>query len=308
MNSLFLIGNGFDLAHGMKTSYENFHDYLKENHPDAKASFGGYVPESITMPDGGESYNDVEVVGLLFEVISNAEPYGDKWSDLETSVGYLELDDYFSDWDEDDDDNPWHKVYRNQDLADNLVGAILEITEYFADWINEIEPTDSLPIADFVKLIDKKNDFFLTFNYTDTLEMLYEAENVCHIHGEQGGELLFGHGNDEDYYEENMGRNVGSEDRLQYMQSKLRKNTEMALKKNQGFFRSISKSVKKIYSYGFSFSKVDEVYVHELCRILPTADITWYLNDYDDVSKQDEYKEVVRSCGFKGSFDTYHIS
>ncbi|WP_375104117.1 AbiH family protein [Paenibacillus sp. RS8] len=77
MNSLFIIGNGFDLAHGMKTSYEDFHEYLKENYPATKVSFGGYVPKSTTMPDGGESYDDDEVVGLLFEVISNAEPYGD---------------------------------------------------------------------------------------------------------------------------------------------------------------------------------------------------------------------------------------
>lgn len=309
MNSLFVIGNGFDLGHGMKTSYEDFRGYLKENYPNAKASFGGYVPESRTMPDGGENYNDVEVIGLLFEVISNAEPYCDKWCDLETSVGFLELDDYFYDWDDGGyEDNPWHKVYRNQDLAVNLVGAILQITEYFAEWINTIETIDISPKSDFLRLVDKRNDFFLTFNYTDTLKVVYGAENVCHIHGEQGGELLFGHGNDKDYYEENMVRNVGSEDALQYMQRKMRKDTAKALKENQHFFKSISKLINKIYSYGFSFSEVNELYIQELCRILPTANITWYLNDFDDDSKHDEYKQVISSCGFRGTFDTYHIS
>ena len=28
---LYVIGNGFDLAHGMKTSYEDFHHWLSEN-------------------------------------------------------------------------------------------------------------------------------------------------------------------------------------------------------------------------------------------------------------------------------------
>lgn len=55
MNSLFVIGNGFDLAHGIKTSYEDFHQYLNDdNYPDAL--FDGYItPESRTIPDGSES-------------------------------------------------------------------------------------------------------------------------------------------------------------------------------------------------------------------------------------------------------------
>lgn len=28
---LFIIGNGFDLAHGLKTKYEDFRKYLEEN-------------------------------------------------------------------------------------------------------------------------------------------------------------------------------------------------------------------------------------------------------------------------------------
>jgi len=58
MGSLFVIGNGFDLAHEMKTSYEDFHQYLKETYPDA--SFDGYnTPEVSMMPDGGEAYDNL---------------------------------------------------------------------------------------------------------------------------------------------------------------------------------------------------------------------------------------------------------
>lgn len=31
LNTLYIIGNGFDLAHGMKTSYEDFHQWLLDN-------------------------------------------------------------------------------------------------------------------------------------------------------------------------------------------------------------------------------------------------------------------------------------
>lgn len=32
MNTLYIFGNGFDIAHGIKTSYSAFREFLKENH------------------------------------------------------------------------------------------------------------------------------------------------------------------------------------------------------------------------------------------------------------------------------------
>ena len=34
MKKLFIIGNGFDRAHGLRTGYEDFHKYLKETYYD----------------------------------------------------------------------------------------------------------------------------------------------------------------------------------------------------------------------------------------------------------------------------------
>lgn len=307
MTRLFIIGNGFDLAHKIKTSYEDFHQYLRKTYPDAKVD--EYVqPESTTMPDGGESYDDDEVVGFLSTIITNAEPEGDNWSDLERSLGLFDLDEYFDGWIQDEDENPYHEVYRNQDLSAQLVGAVLQITNYFSDWIDTIEIQDVVPLRDFERLLDREEDLFLTFNYTRTLEDLYDAMNVCHIHGVQGSKLWFGHGNDTDYYEEHMSRYIGSEDSLQDMQHRLRKNTSEAMKVNRDFFNRLTESVDRIYSFGFSFSEVDLVYIEEVCRRLATANVTWYLNDYDDETSRQQFEQVIKSCGFKGQFDTYHIS
>lgn len=308
MTRMFIIGNGFDLAHGMKTSYEDFHQYLKEEYPDA--SFDGCVPEARMMPDGDMSYDDIDVVGFLMEVITNAEPKGEKWSDLETSLGYLDLDEYLDNWiDDEDDDNEWHEVHRNEDLSANLVGAVLEITDYFSEWIGKIDIDEVAPKSEFEKLVNCDKDLFLTFNYTNTLEEIYKVKNVCHIHGKQGGKLLFGHGNDKDYTEEYMASHVGSEDSRQGMQEQLRKNTTEAIRGNQDFLNSIrSKSVDKVYSFGFSFSEVDEIYITEICRRLANANVTWYLNDFDDLAIRTKYESIIKSCGFKGKFDTYHVS
>lgn len=309
MQSLFIIGNGFDLSHELKTTYEDFHQYLETNYPDA-SSDELTIPEPTPLPDGGECYDDDEVVSYLLRLISTAD--GEKWSDLENSLGLLDFGEIFDDipqvLDKDGDSDPWKNVYNTQDVASNIIKPTQRITEFFSDWINTIEINTSIPIKpDFAALINKDRDLFLTFNYTKTLEILYQAKNVCHIHGEQDSDLLFGHGNDTDSYDENMGKYTGAEDALQEIQHALRKDTAGAIENHQDFFDILSSSINKIYSFGFSFSEVDQVYVKEICRKLPTKDIIWYLNDFD-LDQHNHYKGVIRSCGFKGKFSTYHIS
>ncbi|WP_139490059.1 bacteriophage abortive infection AbiH family protein [Brevibacillus dissolubilis] len=311
MKSLFIIGNGFDLSHRLRTTYEDFHQYLQTEYPDASGD-EFTMPEPIMMPDGDVIYDDDVVVSFLLRLISNAEPNGDKWSDLENSLGYLNFDEYFDSipdiLDEDGDLDFWKNMYNTEDVASNLVIPTQRITGFFSDWINTIEINEATRKDDFASLINKESDLFLTFNYTNTLEILYGAKNVCHIHGKQGGSLLLGHGNDTDNSEENMGRYTGSENALQEIQDSLRKNTAGAIKKHQDFFDNLSSDVDKIYSYGFSFSKVDQIYIIEICKRLKTTDVIWYLNDFDNIDQREQYKDVIRSCGFKGHFSTYHIS
>lgn len=309
MKSLFIIGNGFDIAHGLKTSYENFRQYLINEYPDATDDNYDYtIPESSTDGHGEEVYNEDEVISLLLHLISEAEPNGDRWSDIERTIGILDYDPYLDDWGlYDDDENPYHEVYRNEDKASNIAGAILKITKYFSEWIKTIDIGKAKPIESFKKIIDAKNDIFLTFNYTETLEIIYCTRNVCHIHGKIGEELLFGHGNDADYYDYHMDRHIGSESELQKLQHALMKDTKGAIKKNISFFDMIGSSVGKIYSYGCSFSEVDQIYIKTICDKLETRDITWHLNEYGSCKTRNKYKEIISTCGFKGQFDTYTI-
>ena len=39
MNRMLIVGNGFDLEHGLKTAYWNFREYLEENHLDFLIAF-----------------------------------------------------------------------------------------------------------------------------------------------------------------------------------------------------------------------------------------------------------------------------
>ncbi len=311
LNNLFIIGNGFDLAHGMETSYAHFQNYLRKTYPKADGK-KLLIPAGTMMPDGDITYDDVDVVSFLMYIISSAEPNGDMWSDLEESLGRLDFGDCFDTlspiYDKEGDLDDWKNMYSRQDLARNIEYVCLMITDYFRKWIHTIRIDHKITSKmDFASLIDSDCDYFLNFNYTETLEVIYKVKNVCHIHGKQRGKLIFGHGNRTDYYEENMSRFTGAEDSLQDIHNALQKNTYETIKDHAEFFDEITKCVKDIYSFGFSFSAVDQIYIKKICESLDTCDATWYLNDFDVDDTREKFKKIIRDCGFKGQVITYHI-
>lgn len=128
---LFIIGNGFDIAHKIPTSYERFHDYLKENYYDGELD-NMNSPDSYSTSDGDIGFDDEEVVKFLRTIITDAEKNGDNWSNVEDSIGKLDFDSYLDNWldDDDEEDNEWHEMYRVQDLANGIsqstiIGAIV---------------------------------------------------------------------------------------------------------------------------------------------------------------------------------------
>lgn len=82
MNRIILIGNGFDLAHGLKTSYKDFiNNYWKEFIENAKEC-------------NQESYKDIYAtiesrIGLLSEVISEASDYSSLLSIIKEINGQI---------------------------------------------------------------------------------------------------------------------------------------------------------------------------------------------------------------------------
>jgi len=85
-----------------------------------------------------------------------------------------------------------------------------------------------------------------------------------------------------------------------------RKDTTKQTKKYRDFFKSLDHTVDKVYSYGFSYSPVDSIYIKMIIqRISPNA--VWYFTEYDTSDKEAlRIKKVkLRRYGFKGSFGTY---
>ncbi len=312
MSKLFIIGNGFDSAHCLATSYDEFRKYLCNTYMNGKrgADYMPMVP-SVTMGPKGEDICDMEEVAeFLVYLISIAEPDGNKWSDLEASLGRLDYDEAFDmlpeELDDDGDINYWRESYNNEDMASNLYTIVSQVKDLFAEWVEDIDIEIAKVKPSFLNLIEPR-DIFLTFNYTDTLEEVYgiDKDRVCHIHGKQGENILFGHGNTEDYTDEYMSKNIGSENSLSELDNFLKKDTKQALLEHMHFFDGIDDAIKEVYSIGFSYADVDLVYIKEICMKL-SEDVVWYLNDFNpsDIPK---FQMTLRKCGFKGRFATFSV-
>lgn len=302
---LFIIGNGFDVANNLPTKYEDFRQYISSTYNINKNDIeSATVPGVQLGPKGEDVFSEKEAAEFLLYLISCTE--GEEWKDIENTLGKLDYELAFDDLSLSDDENEWHQVYRNEDRSAELLKVVPYITVLFSDWINSIDIEKAVILQIFVNMI-QKYDIFLTFNYTETLEHIYGImpDKVCHIHGKSGSEIYFGHGNDEDNTEVYMDRFVGAENCLSELDKALRKDTGKAIKESAKFFNEIDSTIKEIFSYGFSYSDVDMVYIKELCNRLPD-DATWYLDDHD-ISKFSERQKKIRDAGFKGEIRIWSL-
>lgn len=310
---LFIIGNGFDTAHGMKTKYEHFKKYLIEQYQlDEDMEEAPEVPDSYTLPDGGVGFDNEAVARLVAWMLIQVPGLGKEWNEFELALGEL---DYEQIMDEQswilNDKNEFHEAHNYEDFSLEFALSVINIGSYFSDWIRTVKLA-SAPKLDMQALINN-DSLALNFNYTETLESLYgmDRSNVCHIHGDRRKTryLVIGHGKEEKRSFDKI--HFAAQDNVERIHENLRKNTEECMRTQKLFFDRIGgneqSSVDEIYSFGFSFEKVDLPYIEEICRRIDTSGIIWYQNDYDNKPELAWKRKQIKSCGFKGKFSTFHV-
>ena len=174
MAKLFIIGNGFDLHHGMKTSYKDYKHYLnKTNRKTTSIIFEMYP---LLNNINNRTDND-EMIDLL-------------WSDVEGNSTFdyeLWADSIDSSLDE------YSKGSKSLQAQSDIKKAKKFYRDIFKEWVNTISLGDKK--TDIEELI-LPEDYFITFNYTLTLEELYNipSNHILHIHGkiDDNNELEFG--------------------------------------------------------------------------------------------------------------------
>lgn len=161
---LYIVGNGFDLNHGRKTSYWDYRNYLSEKYPDLVYKFN------------------------MMEYTKGAEvDVNSRWSDLENAL-WLDYDSAFSEItdnyypDLDSERTPgWDDIGIE---INNRYGFIKKFTrDFFYEWIwNEDQQFID---NNFKRHVFYSDSYFVTFNYTKTLENLYNIpeDHILHIHG-----------------------------------------------------------------------------------------------------------------------------
>jgi len=230
MNDLYLIGNGFDLAHGLKTSYNDFLLWYLENligraetgkFKDELAEVDGSNSQFIFESQGSISkllqYSKEKNISLKYKneffqrIVENYRDY--RWVDIEYEY-YMMLIKYYK------------EIELNPQSKESGLKAVMRLN-YCFDAIKK-------KLIEYLKLIDnqgiKENDriksilyegtgtegdykgekLFLYFNYTSTLNLYIEhyfayEYNSIYIHGKLGELLdynIFGYGDEMDpHYE-----------------------------------------------------------------------------------------------------------
>lgn len=178
---IFLIGNGFDIAHGLPTWYWDFRTYLERMYPEFLAQFEEHYQIYPGM-------SEEEKKSLLWKSFETNLANIDEESIITMGTG-IELD--LESGDVGIEDTLY--LYFTEEYK-----YINFLAKYLKQWIRTIRIRDCLPRTSAI--YNHNQDFFITFNYTSTLENVYRisADNILHIHGSLRNYTLdpvIGHGN-----------------------------------------------------------------------------------------------------------------
>lgn len=313
---LFIIGNGFDLFHQLPTTYYDLREYFRRSieyrdwlgvSPDMYYLSPIVIMDDLIMNAVFEDWNITEK--RVAVAVNKSAPLNklqnkrlkekgipvlDKtflWSDFENVLGRIDFSEYLKDEE--------YGSYSIRSAFDCLQSR-------FKKWINSIDISNVEPDLNFKKLIDYTQDLFLTFNYTSTLEEVYKVpiQNICHIHGKCGEEIIFGHSglNEEDFLNKNA--IAGFENFAEEIFDDFTKKDKIILKKHRQFFERLV-DVEEIYVMGFSFSSCDLRYINEICH--KTIMANWHFNSYESEEKRKNYAKIIRAFGAKGNIYSYDL-
>lgn len=265
--TLYVIGNGFDLAHGLETGLRCFKCYLKYK-DDASRKFLNSISEYV--------------------------PFNETWSNFEEALGNIDSEaikekamSYVQSTSSDDfKDSSWgDPAYE----ASEAVSFSSEISRYLKEWINSVR------IEGLYKFHFSDDAVFLTFNYTNTLEDIYSIpkSKICHIHGDCSTDdiLICGH-NDISLLKEIIVeesdfsvQNQEVVDILHGYYEETWKNPKNHIKEHKDFFEQLS-SVETIEIIGHSFeNKIDDEYFAYLKETV-SSNCKWKISCYSDTDKK----------------------
>lgn len=271
---LYIMGNGFDIYHGINSRYSNFKDYVEENDND------------------------------LYEMLEEYFDTDSLWSDFEETLAYIDVDtmvddaeNYLVSYGADDWSDAYHHDYQYE--IKRVVDIVTkQLKKHFTDWILQLD------IPNNPRLTLGKRAKFLTFNYTDTLESVYNipVNNIVYIHNKavnQDSVLILGHSRNPANSNSFSGQNDEDTDPrvaegnyiLDEYFSDTYKNTATLINDYQDYFNGLS-TIKEIYVLGHSISPVDIEYFR-IIKNMVDLDAIWKVSYYGDEQRQENMDKIA---------------
>lgn len=268
-HTLYIIGNGFDIIHGVKSSYWNFQSTLGKN-SSLRFSLDTYLSTDDLWGNFEESLGHLNAGSMLDMMDMWLDDFGAYDPDAQAA-------DYFA------------AIETAMGPADTIMN---ELPKRFRQWIEKVEVTDhSRP----VKL--NPDAEFLNFNYTEFLESEYgvNRDHILYIHGcrkDRDGKsgkripIILGHAVGADYglddYKPSKGliphyknqrkqylldsaMETGINNEINWYEQTFTKNTNEIIDKDYAWFNNHS-NMDAIVVIGHSLSSVDWPYLIEIIK------------------------------------------
>lgn len=154
---LAIIGNGFDLHHGLKTSFNSFREYLIDS--GEKNDLVSKIDLLINKQKKILKYDSVDLAWNNIEVILNSE---------------------------------FESLPKNEENIEKFEEIVEEFVEEFYKYLTIEESKTSIVINSNIKKMIEDTDVFLVFNYTKTYLAYIKKDDidVFHIHGSLNNDNL----------------------------------------------------------------------------------------------------------------------
>lgn len=289
MATLHIIGNGFDLAHRIASKYSDFKKYAWR-HANHRSYYLGALEGCY--PDTNAKSGELML-----------------WSNLEYALGNLDFQQAFSIGTEDVELEDGHELrYQAQmeDAPEYMLSSMFSaFHELFESWVNSID-IESEPLAHILHFAPK--GLFLSFNYTETLETVYNIPrgSIRYLHGRRNTDdtLIVGHCNDIDgdnhlpeepaIYEYQAYRNIAG------IVNDERKNVTDIIRENNDFWQQLS-DTNKVVVYGHSLSDVDRPYFNRTADSVNPAS-EWYFSIFYRSPQEliNETKKILSMIDYMG--------
>lgn len=300
---LFIIGNGFDLKHSLKSNYKEFKKFVykknKKIYDDFSQKMSYYLDRNDKPLFNEKTWSNLEdCIVQLYDIDWDHYIFGLIYPSSKYNMCRAS---YWGD-----------KTYNLDKIIEDDIKTSSEINLLFKEWVKKLNKKSLFWIRffhpfiyqKFKKLFNKnENSIFLNFNYTNTLKKIYEIDDkkIIHLHNSKENYIV---GHNEKYIRPSEGywghnwENLTDEDgnliydnyseiemyhSIDEYSKKLHeifyKNSEKIIVDNKEIF---DKSFDEIIVLGFSFGIQDEIYIKKLLQKTPSNNWIIYYHTRKD--------------------------